>query len=254
MTSHPLPVTPAAPLPTELKPGFDGNPTQPLNRLELGFRTDSARLRELEQTLNTTIHSARLFGNRQGTPAERERQWHRQWDDVTGILGLVRQLVARIEVTLAGTTPDRRETALGLWREAQVRDGELLAALSKIRTCASTLDQATRKDWNQLARRLEDQLETIHACAQALRVKIELRSTYPEPAADALFRSLLPVWPAGPGDEPAFDQDYRRATSELDREHHAFAGLWDVIKGLSLWVESPDERMRRNRSLTVDEY
>jgi hypothetical protein len=80
-----------------------------------------------------------------------------------------------------------------------VRDGELLAALSKIRTCASTLDQATRKDWNQLARRLEDQLETIHACAQALRVKIELRSSYPEPAADALFRSLLPTWPAGPG-------------------------------------------------------
>ncbi len=230
------------------------SPAETETRLELGFRTDSARLRELEQTLNLTIHSARLFGTRQGTPAERERLWHRQWDDVTGILGLVRHLVVRIEATLAGTAPDRREKALGLWQEAQVQDGELLVALSKIRACAGTLDQATRKDWNQLARRLEVQLETIHACAQALRVKIELRSAYPEPAADALFRNLLPAWPAGPGDEPAFDRDYRRAANELDREHHAFAGLWDVIKGLSLWVESPDERMRRNRSLTVDEY
>lgn len=223
-------------------------------RLELGFRTDSARLRELEQTLNLTIHSARLFGNRQGTPAERERLWHRQWDDVTGILGQIRRLVAQIEAALSGPAPDRREMALRLWQEAQVQDGELLAALSEIRSYASTLDQATRKDWNQLARRLEDQLESIHACAQALRLKIELRSSYPEPAADALFRSLLPAWPAGPGDEPAFDRDYRRAATELDREHHAFAGLWDVIKGLSLWVESPDERMRKNRSLTVDEY
>ena len=223
-------------------------------RLELGFRTDSARLSELEQTLNATIHSARLFGNRQGTPDERERLWHRQWDDVTGILGQIRRLVAQIEATLAGPAPDRRETALRLWQEAQVQDGKLLAALSEIRSYASTLDQATRKDWNQLARRLEDQLESIHACAQALRVKIELRSAYPEPAADALFRNLLPAWPAGPGDEPAFDRDYRRAANELDREHHAFAGLWDVIKGLSLWVESPDERMRKNRSLTVDEY
>jgi hypothetical protein len=254
MTSQHLPVAPAAPLPTELKPGSAGNPTHRLNRLELGFRTDSARLLELEQTLNLTIHSARLFGNRQGTPNEQERLWHRQWDDVTGILGQIRRLVVQIESALAGTAPDRRETALRLWQEAQVQDGELLAALSKIRTRAGTLDQATRKDWNRLAHRLEDQLESIHACAQALRVKIELRSTFPEPAADALFRSLLPAWPAGPGDEPAFDRDYRQAANELDREHHAFAGLWDVIKGLSLWVESPDERMRRNRSLTVDEY
>jgi hypothetical protein len=40
---------------------------------------------------------------------------------------------------------------------------------------------------------------------------------------------------------------------QLEREQHEFSGLKDVVKGLWMWSETPDERMRKNRSLVVDE-
>lgn len=49
-----------------------------------------------------------------------------------------------------------------------------------------------------------------------------------------------------------YDQQFRKAAIELEREHHRFLGFMDVVKGLLMWVESTDERARKNLSLRVD--
>jgi hypothetical protein len=49
-----------------------------------------------------------------------------------------------------------------------------------------------------------------------------------------------------------YEQEFRNAAIELEREHHRFLGLMDVIKGLLMWIETTDERVRKNLSLRVD--
>ena len=48
------------------------------------------------------------------------------------------------------------------------------------------------------------------------------------------------------------EQEFRTAAIELEREHHRFMGFMDVIKGLLMWIETTDERVRKNLSLRVD--
>jgi len=49
-----------------------------------------------------------------------------------------------------------------------------------------------------------------------------------------------------------YEQEFRKAAIELDREHHRFLGFMDVVKGLVMWIESTDERARKNLSHQVD--
>lgn len=46
-------------------------------------------------------------------------------------------------------------------------------------------------------------------------------------------------------------REYRRATTVLEREHHEFLGFTDVVKALLLWVETTEERVRKDSSIGV---
>jgi hypothetical protein len=54
-------------------------------------------------------------------------------------------------------------------------------------------------------------------------------------------------------DAESYEQEYRTAANELKQERHKFLGFMDVIKGALLWVETTEERVRKNRSVRVDE-
>ena len=47
------------------------------------------------------------------------------------------------------------------------------------------------------------------------------------------------------------DQEYHQAATELEQERYKFLGFVDVIKGLLIWVETAEERARKNLSLGV---
>ena len=49
-----------------------------------------------------------------------------------------------------------------------------------------------------------------------------------------------------------YEQQFRKAAIELEREHHRFMGFMDVVKGLLMWIESTDERVHKNLSFGVD--
>lgn len=49
-------------------------------------------------------------------------------------------------------------------------------------------------------------------------------------------------------DAEKYAEEYDRAEQELRRESEQFLGFSDVVKGLLLWVETPEERVRRNLS------
>jgi hypothetical protein len=130
-------------------------------------------------------------------------------------------------------------------------------ALSALRAQAGGLNAAVRNDWNMLARTLESHLETIHACAQALRIKLELLKDHSREDVDRAVQDILSKLPKRTSAEGMksenYDQEHRTAAAELEQEHHKFFGFMDIVKGLLMWIETTEERVRKNRSLTVDE-
>ena len=228
-----------------------------LARLELGFRTDSAQLKELEKDLTVTLQNARHFGRKHGSPDDWNKNWHQQWDDVEGILRRIRVLVHEMDQSIENCDSDRLNKALEAWETFQSEDAKLLDALTAIRTQASGLDAVVRKDWNILARTLDAHLETIHARAQALRIKLELLKKHSKEEVEHLVQKILSKLPnrthAEGMDAEISEQEYRRAANELEQEQHEYLGFMDVVKSLLMWIETPEERVRKNRSLQVDE-
>ncbi len=234
----------------------DAHTTLVLAELETGFRTDSRRLEQLGRELTVAFDAARHFGERQSSAVGWNSAWRSKWDEVDRIVRRISARVHQIEVLIGGDDAERLKQAMSVWEAAQEQDIRLAQVLGGIRLQAASLDPAARSEWNQLARPIEVQLETIHACAQSLRVRLELLRDNSEEELDHLVRGIFSVPCAfAPADDAAaepHDRDFREASEQLDREQHGFKGFLDVVKGLLLWVETPEERMRKNRSLTVE--
>jgi hypothetical protein len=230
-------------------------PAHILARLEIGFRTDSAHLKELEADLAVTLQNARNFGRKHGSPDDWNTNWHRQWDNVEGILRQIRMLVNEMDGAIESSDSDRFKKMLETWETFQSEDVKLVEALSAIRTQVTRLNAAVRNDWNILARTLESHFETIHVCAQALRIKLELLKENSRREVDQHVQDVLAKLPnrvqADGLDAEKCEQAYREAAAELKLERHKFTGFLDVVKGLLLWNESTSERASKNLSNEV---
>jgi hypothetical protein len=215
--------------------------TPTTHHLETGSTKTAANLRELENQLAAALHAVRFFGTEGNTLAARSANWHGQWDDVTKIILRIRGGVDTMMAILQTGGEGGRTRAFEAWDTIQSDNGQLVQALKVIRTQVGQLSLADRKEWNVLARALGLHLEAIHGCAQTLRLKLERSggSSNQSPAEGAAA--------------PPYDHDDRDAALQLDREHHEFSGIKDIAKSLLMWSETPDERMRKNRSLVVDE-
>jgi len=132
-----------------------------------------------------------------------------------------------------------------------------MVGLRAIRGQVNGLETAVRRDWNILARTLEPQLEVIHACGQALRIKLELLKRHSKAEVDRVVEDVLAKLPkrtpTAAAEDSSYEQEYQQAFTELQREHHKYLGFMDVVTALLLLVETPEERVIKNRSLRVDE-
>jgi len=88
-----------------------------------------------------------------------------------------------------------------------------------------------------------------------MRIKLELlRRHSPAEAsrfAITIFSPSLGRTSAQTSTHELFDGEYRRAELELHREQHEVGNLLNTLQSLVMWVESPEDRMQRNRSLQV---
>jgi len=230
--------------------------THTLARLEIGFRMDAARLKELENDLTKDLQCARQFGRAQSSPDDWTANWRRRWDSVEGILGLISSLVNEMNGSIESCDSARFEKALEAWDKIQSEEGKLAEALSAIRAQATTLNAVDQNEWGVLARSLESHLEAIQACAQALRVKLEWLKAHPKDEVDRVVRDILSKLPnravADENRAEIYEQELRKAAIELEQEQHQFLGFVDVAKSLFLWVETTEERAQKNLSLRLD--
>lgn len=224
-----------------------------LARLEIGLRTDSTRLIELEQDLIVALRRARGLGEEFGSPGDWNTAWCHHWDHVEAILQRIRGLLQEMQEAISSLETDRLSKALTAWETLQEEDAKLVLSLGALRQQAVGLNESAQDEWKTMARALEPHLETIHGCAQALRLKLELLKVHSKEEVDHLVKELLARLPlrlkadAAASGENA--QAYDKAEAELDHERHTYMGLMDVIKGLFMWVETTDERIHKNLSL-----
>lgn len=226
-----------------------------LARLEVGLRTDSARLKALEADLAINLQRMRSFGTEQDSPHTWTESWSQQWDNAEGILSRISAGVNEMDDSIASGASERINKALIVWEVIEAEDTRLVTVLGSIRAQASGMSVASHEDWNLLAQSLESHIETIHSCAEAIRVKLELlRGRSPE-EVDVLLQTVLARLPHRTGGDDLAAEKYQieldEAALELEKEQHSPLGFIDVVKALFLWSEAPEERVIKNRSLRL---
>ncbi len=226
-----------------------------LTRLEIGSRIDAEHLKELAEGLFVSLQAGRDLGARQELLEASYKSWQRNWDKIEKILSRTRVLMNEMTGGLESHEADHLKRATAAWEAIQCEGDQLQETLEPIRVQASGLKALDRKQWNLLAHTLEAELEAMHFCAQALRIKLELQKSNGNETAERLVRhivSKLPKLNQPDGLEDAlYDHEFRTAITELQREQHEFLSCMDVVNGLLLWSQTPDERMRMNRSLSI---
>ncbi len=229
--------------------------THILARLEVGLCTDSERLLALDKEMSATLQCARDLGSKQLFPANWNSQWQLHWDDAEDILQPIRRLVHEMDYSIKSDGGDRLAEAMGAWDAIQLEDAKLVIAFAAIREQASGLSADVRSDWNILARALESQLETIHACAQAMRIKLELLKEHSKEEVDRLVQGVLCKLPsqtdADRMNREMYEQELDAAAIAIEQEQHQPGGFMDTLKAMFMWIEAPEERVRKNLSLQV---
>jgi len=213
-----------------------------LAALQAGFRTDCAHLEELERDLAETLLSASHFGLRHGVPDEWNVLWQQHWDNIAAILRRIRVLVREMELCTRSDAGDLLDLALTAWSKIQIEDALLVEALGAVRTQATALDAAVRKDWNGVAQSLGPQVARLHTCARVLRIRVELLRSHSAEGVESIVQQLLSKLPGSSPGDPAQEANLKMATGERPDDRHAAGGIMDVVRGLLMWVETPGER------------
>ncbi len=92
-------------------------PIHILARLEVGLRTDAAHLKQLEQDLAVTLHNARQFGMKHGSPDDWTASWSQQWDNVEGHLRRIRMCVGEMHDSIENRDSESRNVGLKAWEK-----------------------------------------------------------------------------------------------------------------------------------------
>jgi hypothetical protein len=217
---------------------------QTASQLESGLRSDSARLKQLDQDFGVTMRRARALGLEQKFTQEWDTTWLRRWSIVDGHLVSISGLVNTMDEAIHSTLRDRFNMAMNAWESIHLEGVHLVESMHDIRLQASALNPAARAEWNLLSTAFNANLENLNACSRALRIKLEQLMEHPQAEAD--FQATLPK--EEEKDAEKVQSDLKAASKELDKEHHQAGGVLDVIKGLFLWVESPEERVKSDQS------
>lgn len=229
------------------------SPADILARLEAGFRANSAELQTVEKELRLSVQRGRAFGEKHGAGAV----FNPKWDGIDAILNGIQRLATEIDQAPQGRHEQSDiENGLESWKALQSESEHLTAALRDFRTQAAALDAAARTEWNELAKGFEEEQEALHACARAMRIRLELLDGRSQEEVDEFVRHVLAELRDRPMPEEVdasiYQLEYLKAAIETAHEKHESLGFPRIIKTLFTWYENPEERVRRELFLPID--
>lgn len=223
--------------------------THILARLEIGLRTDAARLSELEEELIHVLQRGRGLGAEYGSPGDWINAWGHHWDLVEKILCRIHYFVSEVQDGIQSHDTNRHEKVLQTWTKLQIEDTRLEQTLHALQGQAVGLNAAAQTEWAAIAKILEAHLQVIHNCADALHIKLELLKSNSSEEVDEQVQKLLIRLSRPPpqkGSSMDSEEEYQHAAVELQQENNKFMGFIDVVKSMFLWTESIQERADKN--------
>ena len=220
--------------------------THILARLEIELRTDAARLAQLEKKLVHTLKRGRGLGTEYGSPGDWNNAWGHHWDLVETILRRIHVLVAEVQEDIQSRETYRHVKALQTWANLKLENDRLVQTLESLRGQAVGLNATAQAEWDAIAKTMETHLDVIHDCAEALRIKLELLKSHSSDEVDRQVQKLLARLDRSPqtrsGGPIDYEEEYQHAAAELRQEKNHVMGFMDVVKGLFIWIETPQER------------
>jgi hypothetical protein len=227
-------------------------PDNDLAQALTGIHTDAGHLKEVDASLAVALQKAVGLAGTPGFPSDQSASWHQQCKEIEGILRQIRGHLTEMDGLVERGDRNGLQRAKEAWKAIQSDDSKLSVALDAIRSCASGLSDHAREEWNSVDTAIARHLESIHACALALRVKLELMKDYSKAEVSHMLEGMLAKLPsrsqADTKEAEAFVREYRQTERELSQERHEFGGFMDFVKGLAMWVETPEERMNKKRA------
>ncbi len=223
--------------------------THILARLEIGLRTDAARMTELEEELIHVLQRGRGLGAEYGSPGDWNNAWGHHWDLVEIILCRIHDLVSEVQHGIQSHDANRHEKALQTWTKLQIEDIRLEQTLHALQGQAVGLNASVQTEWAAIAKIMEVHLEVIHNCADALHIKLELLKSNSSEEVDEQVQKLLMRLSRPPlqrGSTIDCEEEYQHAVVELQQEKNKFMGFIDVVKCMFLWTDSTQERTDKN--------
>jgi hypothetical protein len=224
--------------------------THILARLEIGLRTDAARLTELEHALMNVLQRGRGLDTEYDSPGDWSTAWGHHWDQVAIIVCEIHDLVAVVQNAIQSRATNRHDQALQAWTKLQIENTRLEQTLAALQGQAVGLNASAQTEWAAIAKTLQAHLDVIQNCADALHIKLELlRNHSSEEVDDQVQKLLLRLSRQSPPQSVSsidFAEEYQHAVVELQQEKNKFMGFMDVVKGMFLWTDSVQERTDKN--------
>ena len=138
--------------------------------------------------------------------------------------------------------------ALAEWLPVAAIEDEVGALLAKRKGDATGLvTQEKRAGWEAGWAALETSFSTLRAHARSLQVKLELQRRFGKEKAAEIAAELVEKLPEDLRD-PEGVEAFELAGKQLQEDRHHIHGVWDMLKAMLLWVETPEERARKIRS------
>ena len=207
----------------------------------LGLAEEWPQIEALDKTLATLVADVRDI---ERGPALGAADWNADWHRIETLLLEVRDHAARTRSRLA-TSDDVSGDAIEEWKHIVPIEAELERLLAA-RKAANLTAPETRADWESCWLALGTYFATLCAHANSVQVKLELRQRFGKAKAAEVTAAILARLPEDLRDVPG-SAAFQSAVEQLQTDRQEFKGVWDIMKALALWVETPEERARKIR-------
>ena len=210
-----------------------------------GLAEECSQVEALDRTFIAFVSDVRRMEQDAigGAPhADWERDWNRIASLMTEIHGHATQAHKRLDHPVAAESDPLAE-----WLPVAAIEDEVEALLAQRKAAGEAMVTSDRRaDWAAGWAALESSFSTLRAHAKSLQVKLELQRRFGRERAAEIAAELVEKLPEDLRNAEGAEA-LEKAGRQLHEDREHFHGVWDMVKALALWVETPEERARKIR-------
>ena len=210
-----------------------------------GLAEECSQVEALDRTFMTFVSDVRHI--ERDDAATLPGDWEHDWNRIEFLLAEIQEHAAnarkQLELPAAATADPLAE-----WTPVAAIEDEIERLLAHRKAAGARLVTAeNRAEWEAGWAALDTSVITLRAHARSLQVKLELQNRFGKKEAAEIAAKLVEKLPEDLRDAEGVEA-LEKAGKELQEDRQHFHGLWDMLKSLALWVETPEERARKIRS------